>query len=112
MLKSMLALSVFLVLSSISNAEDMLKVSGMPSIAGNSDNTFINFGGPSIKAEFGSYFGGLSFFPSLRHNNSTNEWTPILGAGLFMGHNNIFLVVPSYYYNSTWYSAIGLGYKF
>ncbi|NJM09492.1 MAG: hypothetical protein HC883_00905 [Bdellovibrionaceae bacterium] len=57
----------------------------MPSIAGNSGNTFINFGGPSIKMEFGGSFGGISFFPSLRHSSSGSEWTPILGAGLLWG---------------------------
>ena len=112
MVKSSLILSVFLMLSGVSNAGEEFKILGVPSFAVNSGNSFLNFGGPSLKLEYGDYFGGLSFFPSLRHNSSANEWTPILGAGLFVGRGNIFLVVPSYYYSSAWYSAVGLGYKF
>ncbi len=112
MFKFTLVLAVSLALPGFSFADDELKIVGMPSIAFNSGNAFVNFGGPSVKLESGSYFGGLSFFPSLRHNSSANEWSPILGAGIFIGRKNVFIIVPSYYYTSTWYTAVGLGYKF
>ncbi len=110
--KLILSLCILLFVSSHAIADDEMKIFGMPSIAFNSGNSFANFGGPNIKFEIDGYFGGLSFFPSLRHSNSANEWSPILGAGIFFGRKNIFLVVPSYYYTSTWYSAFGIGYKF
>ncbi len=105
------ALSCFSI-SAASFAQDDFKLTGMPSLAFNSGNSFINFGGPSVKTERGDYFAGLSFFPSLRHNGSADEWTPILGAGVFAGCKKVFLVIPSYYYASNWYTALGLGYKF
>lgn len=94
------------------DVNDGLKISGMPSLAGNAGNAFMNFGGPSLKFESGRYFWGAQFFPSLRHNAPANEISPILGAGFFAGYERFFLVVPSYYYGSTWYAAIGAGYKF
>jgi hypothetical protein len=112
MFKFALALIACLAVSCISSANDDMKIIGMPSVAFNSGNLFLNFGGPSFKLESGDYFGGLSFYPSLRHNGSANEWSPILGAGVFIGRNNFFFVIPSYYYSSTWYTALGLGYKF
>ena len=112
MFKIALALVVCLTVSSISSADEDMKIIGMPSVAFNSGNTFLNFGGPSFKLESRDFSGGLSFFPSLRHNGSANEWSPILGAGVFVGHKNFFLVVPSYYYSSAWYTAFGFGYKF
>lgn len=112
MLKKTILLLAVLLLSPIYSAAEEVKVVGLPSVAFNSGNAFLNFGGPSVKIESDRYFGGLSFFPSLRHNSSTSEWSPILGAGLFMGRGNVFIVVPSYYYSLSWYSAVGIGYKF
>jgi hypothetical protein len=112
MIKSILALSMLLVLSNVSYADDEFKVVGMPSIAANAGNAFLNFGGPSFKVESGGYFGGLSFYPSLRYNTTANDLTPILGAGLFVGRNNLFLVIPTYFYTASWHPALGLGYKF
>lgn len=94
------------------DVDDGLKISGMPSLAGNTGNAFMNFGGPSLKFEYGRYFWGAQFFPSLRHNAAANEISPILGIGFFAGHERVFLIVPSYYYGSAWYAAIGAGYKF
>ena len=105
------ALSFFLFFNPNAQADD-LKLVGTPSIAFNKDNTFLNFGGPAVKMEYGSYFGGLTFFPSLRKDSVTDTVTPILGAGVYAGQGNLFLVVPSYYYGNAWYSAIGIGYKF
>jgi hypothetical protein len=31
---------------------------------------------------------------------------------LFVGRDKMFLAIPSYYYGSVWYSALGIGYKF
>jgi hypothetical protein len=107
-----LVIVVYLYLPGVSVADEDIKIIGMPSLAFNSGNTFVNFGGPSLKMESGDYFGGLSFFPSLRHSSSANEWSPLLGAGVYAGRKNIFVILPSYYYTSTWYAAVGLGYKF
>ena len=112
MLKYLFSLVLLFSASSHSYADDELKIFGMPSVAFNSGNSFLNFGGPNIKFEYKGYFGGLSFFPSIRHNSSVNEWSPILGAGLFVGRDKMFLAIPSYYYGSVWYSALGIGYKF
>lgn len=93
------------------NAEEF-KFTGMPSIAFNKDNTFLNFGGPTVKMEYGTYFSGAMFFPSLRKDSVTDTVSPILGAGIYAGKENLFLIVPNYYYGNAWYSAIGFGYKF
>lgn len=112
MFKCLFCLFLLFSVSSRTYADDELRIFGMPSVAFNFGNSFLNFGGPNVKFEYSGYFGGLSFFPSLRHNGSVNEWSPILGAGLFIGRDKMFLVVPSYYYGSAWYSALGIGYKF
>lgn len=89
-----------------------MKITGTPSIAVNQDNTFLNFGGPTVKFENGEYFAGASFFPSLRKDSVTDTTTPILGAGLYAGKDHLFVILPSYYYGNAWYSALGIGYKF
>lgn len=104
---------LLILVSSTAFADDNnFRLTGMPSAAGNSGNVFINFGGPSLKVESSDYFGGLSFFPSLRLNSVANEWSPLLGAGFFVGRKNAFLVLPIYYYTENWYGALGIGYKF
>ncbi len=112
MLRFIAATIAVLVISNSVLAQGGVNIVGVPSFAFNSDSAFLNFGGPNIKFELGSLFGGLSFYPSLRYNNSIDEWTPILGCGPYMGKDHLFLALPSYYYNSTWHMAIGLGYKF
>jgi hypothetical protein len=107
-----IALLILILLPLTGYAGDDLKIAGMPSVAFNKDNGYFNFGGPSVKIECGDNFGGFSFFPSLRHNNVTDEWSPILGAGVYAGRGNVFLIMPNYYYNSNWYGAFGIGYKF
>ena len=104
--------SILLMMLSIQVHSDELKITGMPSVAFNKDNSFINFGGPAVKLDYGQYFGGLTFFPSLRNDSASNTVTPLLGAGLYAGKGNLFIIVPNYYYNNNWYSALGLGYKF
>lgn len=98
--------------SLLCNAEGEMKFTGMPSVAMNSENTFVNFGGPNFKVEYNEYSLSLSFYPSVRFNKSMEEWSPILGAGASIGKNNLFLVLPNYYYDSKWHNAVGLGYKF
>lgn len=112
MVKTILFLAALLSIHQPSFADEDLKITGIPSVAVNSENTFLNFGGPSVKVESRGYFGGLSFFPSLRYNSSASEWTPILGAGAYAGKENIFIIFPCYYYTSNWYGAVGLGYRF
>lgn len=98
-------------LSTITFAAEELKVTGMPSISFNSENTFINFNGPTLKLEKGNFSAGFSFMPSLRYNLKPSETSPILGFGLYAGKNKIFLVIPNYYISGAWQSSIGLGYK-
>ncbi len=93
-------------------AEDGIKITGLSSIAFNSKNVFLNFGGPSLKFEKNEYFLSLSFFPSLRYDEEAEQFSPILGAGLTLGKENVFVVIPSYYYTANWYTAFGLGYRF
>ena len=105
-------ITILLIMSSPPIYADELKLTGMPSIAFNKDNSFLNFGGPAVKIEFGQYFGGLTFFPSIRKDSTVDTVTPILGAGIYAGKGNLFFIVPNYYYNNNWYSALGIGYKF
>lgn len=106
------ALTTLAFLLSLNVLADEVKFAGTPSIAVNKDNTFLNFGGPTVKMENGAYFAGLSFFPSLRKDSVTDTLTPILGAGIYAGKDHLFVIVPSYYYGNNWYSAVGIGYKF
>lgn len=105
-------ITVVLLCIATSAFADEAKFTGLPSIAFNKDNSFINFGGPAVKVDYGPYFGGMTFFPSLRKDSSTDTVTPILGAGIYAGKGNLFLIIPNYYYNNNWYSAFGIGYKF
>ena len=104
--------AVLTLILSLNSFGQEMKITGTPSIAFNKDNTFLNFGGPSVKFENGDYFAGASFFPSLRKDSVTDTISPILGAGIYAGKEHLFVIVPSYYYGNTWYSALGIGYKF
>lgn len=110
-MKAVLLSFLVVVVSSFAYAEEEFKVFGSPSVAFNTNNSFLNFGGPNLKFEQGRIFGGFSFFPSLRLDN-TGVWTPILGVGAFIGHDRVFVAIPNYYYSGAWYTAFGLGYKF
>ena len=83
-------------------------------------STFLNFGGPSIKMEYGKFGISYGMFPSLRFYKSDNPLvvSPSLGTGFQFTYKKIALALPMYYIVSPrtktniWVVSVGAGYKF
>jgi hypothetical protein len=111
-MKKLFILYIILSCSIFGKADDDFKITGLSSVAVNSKNIFLNFGGPSLKFEKNDYYMSFSFFPSLRYDEEAHQYSPVLGAGLLLGRESVFIVLPNYYYTANWYTAFGLGYRF
>lgn len=84
-------------------------------------STFLNFGGPGLRLEYGKFAVSYWMFPSLRFFKSGKDKTltavPILGTGLQLSYKKIALAFPMYYLasprtkNNIWIMSVGLGYK-
>lgn len=84
-------------------------------------STFLNFGGPGLRLEYGKFAVSYCMFPSLRFYQSGKEKTltavPILGTGFQLSYKKIALTFPMYYLasprtkNNIWIMSAGLGYK-
>lgn len=84
-------------------------------------STFLNFGGPGLRLEYGKLAVSYCMFPSLRFFQSGKDKTltavPILGTGFQVSYKKIALAFPMYYLtsprtkNNIWIMSVGLGYK-
>jgi hypothetical protein len=101
---------IFSLLTNGSDAEN--KLIGNPSLSANDGNIFLNFGGPHVKLETSEFTYGISFFPSIKYNTSSETSVPVLGFGVYVEYDRFQIVVPTYYYSNSWYGSAGIGYKF
>ncbi len=90
--------------------------SGQAMLSHDGDAFYLNFGGPSVMANFGKIKIMIGMFPSLRIKEDPvrSTLTPILGTGPTLQYKKLLLGFPFYYIaaSNVWKMSAGLGYKF
>lgn len=109
---SAFSLGLVLLSSSCWANQENLVVSGIPSLAYHKSNLLFTLGGPSIRLAKDDLSFSLSFFPTIRYQTKSKDFTPVLGFGPIIGFKNYHLIAPYYYWSGAWRLAVGLGYKF
>jgi len=96
-------------------AKASLTASGMAIVATDGESAYFTMGGPGVKLARDGWHLGVYMLPSLRCKKDplTPDITPLLGAGLVMGHKRVVLSIPFYYLSATkqWEVAAGIGVK-